>query len=321
MSPLKAVWTYISIIAFLLFLGWLSSKTLRIFRVPHRMAGLTIALFAGWLVFWLITNFLIKVRGNHWGQEAKQNLHAIQLAVERYYLDKNHYPEFLIGGTAELDNVSESSIATVIDPLASLGYMPSYPWLEASRRKAKANRIPLYGQEEMGFWRRVFLKEDAPLIANLGDFKRLQDEFGDIYAIDNDSSRFIGKKERRVLIGNLAADHRYKDAKWGFPYWIRKAGSKDLITITSQFNFCYKSLKSPGAHQPDGYILMVFGPYYEEGQDVFTTVPGGHELDGRLPDGTGIGMGVPVIHELGLEPDCKRDGVIIVLHGGWPWED
>jgi len=32
-------------------------------------------------------------------------------------------------------------------------------------------------------------------------------------------------------------------------------------------------------------------------------------------------MGVPVIPELGLEGDGKPDGVLLVLFGGWPWEE
>jgi hypothetical protein len=279
-----------------------------------------LALFAGWLIFWLLTNVFIKVRDHPPGEEAMQSLHAIQLAVERYHADEHRYPEFLIGGTTEWDDTSRYPIAADGDTLAFLGYMPVYPDLDRSGRDLMAQEIPIYSNGRADIMRRVFLNERSGIAANPGDFKRLQDVFGDKHNVESHHSRFIDETSR-ARMGNLAADHRYENARWGFPYWLRETGSKDLITVTSQFNFYYKSLKSPGADRPDGYILMVFGPHYEKGQDTFTTVPGGHELDGRLPDGTGIGMGVPVIPQLGLEPDGKPDGVTIVLHGGWPWEE
>lgn len=65
---------------------------------------------------------------------------------------------------------------------------------------------------------------------------------------------------------------------------------------------------------------MVFGGDKDKGMDALTTVTGGHELDGRLQDGSGVGVGVPVIPELVIKGDGKPDGVILVLTGGWQFD-
>lgn len=117
----------------------------------------------------------------------------------------------------------------------------------------------------------------------------------------------------------IAADHRFPGMLIGERYWLRE--HRGILAKSVAGNFIYKGLIPPGEKHPRGYILMVFGGPEDEGEDALTSVPGGHELDGRLQDGSGVGMGVPVFPELGIKGDGKPDGIILVLTGGWPIEE
>ena len=71
--------------------------------------------------------------------EVKANLHSIQIAIERYFVDNQKYPSFLLGGDMEgwynwhLMNDDEDPSADapsnnlVCDVLIKYGYMTSYP--------------------------------------------------------------------------------------------------------------------------------------------------------------------------------------------------
>jgi len=233
----------------------------------------------------------------------RQNLHSVQLAIERYASDNEGvYPRYLLGGDwsddfviaedywrfSGLDQVEfpfwkgdkpKLALPGEGDWLVMEGYMPRYP------------RNPFYRK-----WR----NKRCVIVLSLGDTRNVGG--------DDSTSMF-----------QVGADHRFENARFGERYWLWQRGN--TIDRALRGNFYYKALIPPGDDKPRGYILMAFGKAKKPNLDAFTTVPGGHELDGRLPDGTGVGMGVPVIPELGLKPDGKRDGVILVLHGGWPWEE
>lgn len=70
--------------------------------------------------------------------EVKQNVHAIQIALERYNVDRGGYPEYLIGGSAEWAANAQASASNplgglqqcsgpVSDPLLREGYFDRYP--------------------------------------------------------------------------------------------------------------------------------------------------------------------------------------------------
>ncbi len=247
-------------------------------------------------------NYFI-ARVEYWGSTAKQYLHAIQVNLERYAADnEGHYPPYLIGG----DNSSGDSI----DPLVRGGYMDSYP-----RSAAMYDGYP-FNRQTFSFIRSCFpwTLRTSYLYGLPGDIEWLQKEFQDPYGADSATSRF-GKDY--TLMGNVAADHRFSQASFGYPLWQRSTDYYDHFAVALQGQFLYKALYSPGASKPDAYVLMAFGPVGAGYIDILTSVPGGHELDCRLPDGSGIGNDVPALKQLGLKGDGLDDGVIIVLAGGW----
>ncbi|MCB1220405.1 MAG: type II secretion system protein [Planctomycetales bacterium] len=77
----------------------------------------------------LIENpFRIKPGKGHREAEAQQNLHAIQLALERYAVDYGGvYPLWLSGGGIADPAAGEIDPHFAMDPLMAEGYMPQYP--------------------------------------------------------------------------------------------------------------------------------------------------------------------------------------------------
>ena|GEM_PF-7125830 len=284
--------------------------TIALARTARRKAVITLFLFAlgGHLAFWGWLHGMTGVHMHPPGRESKMNLFILHQCLERFHIDLGYYPEWLIGG-----EYVEPARPPNVDVLLWEGYLQKYSMNEFSIRRK--TYYPIDGSPKSRFLRDFIYRRPKWLRAPREAFRELQVNAADKATHDSNTPRF-GAAGRYV--GNVAADHRYESGKFGLPFWEREAGLSELA-IAFQGQFYYKSLKSPGAEKPDGYILMVFGPYDEPGIDAFTTVPGGHDLDGRLPDGTGVGMGVPVIPELGLEGDGKPDGVILVLHGGLPW--
>ncbi len=323
---LRSTILLVEILAVFIFTVYFASGFELSFLRQNALIGfIGIMLVAFWLLHWLFLGrfiskwialivlviayalggyFGLNYFGGHWetwSRETKQNLHAIQLALERYADDnEGHYPQFLVGGELESGSV---------DPLVKMDTWHAYP-----RCPSVSSNSP-YGRSCV-FFRKVApwaINPDA-IIIDPQEIRALQVEYNDPYRANNPTARF-GKDS--TMMGNVAADHRFPQGSFGYPFWERKASNTDKLTIALQGQFYYKALYSPGATEPDAYVLMAFGSAGFERYDALTTVPGGHELDCRLPDGSGIGMGVPVLPKLGLKGDGIPDGVIIALSGGW----
>jgi len=251
-----------------------------------------------------------KIRVHPKEEQAKKNLHAIQLAVEHYASDHyGSYPYYLLGGHFTDDfaidaQTWESFKNSFLRPYAS------EVWANVVTRMETVRFAPSGMGDRLICEGYTLVYSDNPYSPRKTDAKSC------IIPFDGGTfSRRSGGLEGHST-AQIAADHRFEGAEIGERYWEWERGSE--LAESLQGNFYYKALIPPGEEHPRGYILMAFGNADNPGMDVFTTVPGGHELDGRLLDGSGIGMGVPVMPELGLEPDGKPDGVIIVLSGGWP---
>ena len=61
--------------------------------------------------------------------EVKANLHVIQEAVERYYVDEHEYPAYLVGGSNTSWEVfhKRTGNTAIFDPLIEYNYVSSYP--------------------------------------------------------------------------------------------------------------------------------------------------------------------------------------------------
>ncbi|MEZ5339543.1 MAG: hypothetical protein R3F46_14935 [bacterium] len=106
------------------------------------MGVISVALVAG-----IILIAIPNVFGNHrypqyQESEAKQNLHAIQLALERYAVDSGgNYPLWISGGSYPAGNFNPADSKYMLDPLVCKAYMvkyPANPFLRSGRYSEKA---------------------------------------------------------------------------------------------------------------------------------------------------------------------------------------
>src|SRR5690606_35938153 len=102
------------------------------------MAALSTVLVAA-LILVLVQNYFKVTDCNNREGETKQNLHTIQLALDRYSVDyDDHYPLWLSGGEcAEARNKAIDDQYLPV-PLMAEGYMPTYP-RNPFRRSIKAD--------------------------------------------------------------------------------------------------------------------------------------------------------------------------------------
>ncbi len=97
--------------------------------------------------------------------KTKAKLHSIQIAVERYKVDREEYPPYLLGGDKEgweyyLANLPEG-VEPLVDPLIAGDYFDSYPEnayapeqgrsMESNRRKVKSFQKLIKGPEGRNF--------------------------------------------------------------------------------------------------------------------------------------------------------------------------
>ncbi len=275
------------------------------FTLGRRLLHIFIAWLIGiFLLAFILPNFIAVDVITSQGK-VMQGLHAIQLAVERYATDNEggYYPDYILGGTYEDDYVIneeyyKEAFNTGENPLGGTSAPPP------------AGKFALLGS---GDW--VNMEGYMPSYPH-NPFRRKATSPQTIPAFPPGPYRNASVEQN---MAQIAADHRFPGALIGERYWER--GKNSTLKRLLAGNFIYKGLIPPGEKHPRGYILMVFGGPEDKGEDALTTIPGGHELDGRLQDGSGVGMGVPVIPELGIKGDGKPDGIILVLTGGWPFEE
>jgi len=174
------------------------------------------------------------LRGNAREAEVKANLHAIQLAVERYSVDHSgQYPLFLIGGEgkyAEMVKIEDGrEVYTeakncpfptqLIDPLVREGYMPFYP------KNPFVRNIGVHG------WQ---MEYDDPLRNGTKEAKLHGTRFGP-------SCRWMG---------NVMADKRY--ATFTLP------GATEAVRTYADIEYTCADLWPRGAKEPNPFLPGMF---------------------------------------------------------------
>jgi prepilin-type N-terminal cleavage/methylation domain-containing protein len=94
---------------------------------------LVVITIIGILAAMAVPNYL-KAKNKAKEAEVKSNLHVIQTALERYHVDHDSYPPYLIGGNRgawtiwhRLHDSQYPNAVLLNDPLVANGYMDSYP--------------------------------------------------------------------------------------------------------------------------------------------------------------------------------------------------
>ncbi|MCB1217319.1 type II secretion system protein [bacterium] len=227
----------------------------------------------------ILTPNIQRTSSNAREAEVKQNLHTIQLAIERYAVDyDNHYPLWLSGG--EFSEAGNKAIDDryIPDPLMAEGYMPTYPRNPFRRSTKAAYADPLLLMQKNladPFWPGYGARTEPP-----------------VYRFGRDYN----------LMGNVLADPRYAEMMDGLdsegnPVMKRTASDVqfrcwDIVELEEpqywlQGQFFYRSemdetgIYGPAAteavpHYPPGaadqYIVGSYGRFDNKGQDVIGPV-------------------------------------------------
>jgi len=268
--------------------------------------------------------------------EVKSNIHSIQAAIERYHVDMNEYPPYLLGGNENAWGVFHARVGddSIFDPLIKYNFLNDYPknpfvseqdgnkylalsggdeYTPASgdpRFGLKGTNMPnsvddpLYFTTELGSYAETINLAGTPLIENYGNYGGYMPP--------------SGNPTRSIIEGS---------------FFYRAEGPIDMITSNTtggtpeRRDFVYQSL--------DRYMLCGFGHQNTKGFDVIRLAGVGdyrHQPDSNfafdvpllLPEvfGGGDNNNNPYFpyepSQAGIEfyygaPDGFEDGIVILI--------
>ncbi len=269
-------------------------------QAPRRSAGATVGcVVAGvlllilggglFLVLAALPNF-IKIKDKAKEAEVKQNLHMVQLGVERFAVDNDgDYPPYLIGGSAkhaaQLSGSTDERQAAnffkdvhdapdpkqVADPLLRAGYLNAYPANPFTRNGPAIHALqasgtfPRYGSDP--------LRNGAPTAQYGTRFGPDCTLMGSVLA----DPRYVKWREASGKAGLDGELHTYADIEYDF--WDMWAGDKPGPFLPGQF--WYKSAgvfkdsdaktaeKVPWAPEHSSeYSLGAYGSVRTKGEDL-----------------------------------------------------
>ncbi len=314
---------------------------------------LVVIVIIGILVAIALPNF-IKVREKAKEAEVKQNLHSIQLAVERYSTDNanGNYPNYILGGDwtdswtinqqyfffAGLDQVAYPAWKTGGpqyctdgngDYLIMEGYMPTYPKNPFVKQGNLVARRLIHDM----MWHSNRVGTTMPRLVGGDDNTKMVEVFGPppawIFAM-------VG------MGGDMRVIPPYPDLQNADGLWqnrglkdvtaaeYRQPGSRLLVGNFSYFarlnQQCW--ILWNGSHDVAGYTLAAYGTLKNLGQDVYDrngeyfprmriatcALANYFGLNGLLPCQTDSSPNT--LNQSRGGPDTRPDGVIIVLDSG-----
>lgn len=227
--------------------------------------------------------------------EAKQSLHDIQLSVERFCVDNQAYPDYLIGGnryvTTRIDDSAErpfqelrviDDLTQLPDPLVRTGYLtyPRNPFIKGDTAACLAVHkmqlsIPGTGGADP-------LRNGDGGVGNLGGtrFGSGCSAMGQVLA----DARYPQISYTPDELVNGGPYPSYADT--GYPFWDIYSGDQPKPYLPGEFFYksngialCFdaaasattpvRPVKSNGDSSLDGYIMGVYGPRTDKGKDLF----------------------------------------------------
>jgi prepilin-type N-terminal cleavage/methylation domain-containing protein len=311
---------------------------------------LVVIVIIGVLVAIALPNF-IKVKDKAKEAEVKQNVHAIQIALERYAVDSpaNNYPNLIMGGdwtdtyvvwaqwltdqgldpARDIPNAGRAgawlpAATDVGDPIIMESYMASYPRNPFIRAKASTIlptlRHVFPGTASGGCYRAAIQGIDA---------NKMVEIFGPPRFSTNQS-----------IIGDLYVHHMYDNPPYDDTQslknppggWVRPSGNKRLVGNFSYYVRGMEGTSTPiyGFGDVLGYTLAGYGSLRNPAQDVYNR-NGNYKGCYRTVACTfqciyGLVFGeIPCLCSTGLPPSPVRndggsdtipDGVIVTLDSG-----
>ena len=216
-------------------------------------------------------------QSNYYGSrdvQTKMNLHAIQLALERYSVDDPayRYPEWLSGGGSSLVLSPGSPRLAELDPLILGGYLTAYPrnpfavhgrhaarQLESLQKLLKDPLRP--GQSTANLPVMYRFGEDYSLMGNLLASSPAPARDNVLQYVARDSARLPGAGITYPCWDGAAVETRQYWLQGQFYYrpWCRAESRGDFSADPDESDF-----------QLDAYTLGAFGNYKNKGQDVLS---------------------------------------------------
>ncbi|MCB1216913.1 type II secretion system protein [bacterium] len=256
---------------------------------------LVVIVIIGILVAIALPNF-IRIKDKAKEAEVKQNLHAIQLALERYSVDSagNIYPLIINGGdwtdqyvvwqqwVDDQDNLSTDDISNLTrrtewaaaeqdvgDPMVMEAYMPSYPGNPFIKTKSdtilpEIHHFPRPGCTPVG--------GDGFRYVGGRESNKMWECFGPAHLINVQS--FVGDAFVHHIYNNPPYDFEgdmFKEPSNVGGDWTDPSGNKFLTGNFSYYPRGGTDIAFPitGSGDPVGYSLAGYGSVRTKGQDVY----------------------------------------------------
>jgi len=260
----------------------------------------------------------IKAKDKAKEAEVKANLHTIQIALERYMVDHNSYPDYLVGGDiqgwanwhSKVDNI-EYGYGLVNDALVAYDYIISYPLnpfvedglVVIQSTSTAANPAQGDGDPRFGY--------KGNLMGNgLEDFYFFEHRLGGLpaqWTSDTETRRTLPLNQQATLGFPELDGTEYQGLHYMFGgrrKWTTNANGDTIMGTIFTFwpgNFMYRGLGShiserqgythydPGYWIPghnDRYLLCAYGSANQEGLDIIRMhdrTPDGEEILYRMP--------------------------------------
>ncbi len=235
----------------------------------------------------------VKVKETAKEAEAKQNLHEIQLAVERFAVDhKGTYPLYLIGGAAKCAatvNITEENftsnprsafqsivdsapLETVSDPLLRKGYLAEYAINPFTRNGAAIHQIQCDLNSTPGG--KDILRNDSDTGLKLGT--RFGPYCTQMGAVRGD----VRYPRTTIIVPGTEPLEILTGVDTEYDYWDQWQGDRPLPYIPGMFFYKSMGALSTGpadtaaertnvpSAAPDMYILAVYGGTRSKGRDI-----------------------------------------------------
>lgn len=218
------------------------------------------------LVFgYLVPNFRVHARE----AEARQNLHTIQLALERYCVDSIYrsYPPWLLGGCVSDLDLDKTDKNLSADPLQSEGYLSKYPVNPFMRNERNRTMLANF-QENANDPFRPNKELPGPPAYRFGSQHDLMgvvlqgisktNQVGQIYS----EFRFDGKQtgaEVSFPVQDSIGDNRIAQWKQGQLAYLTIPETQNFFSgeLKDQFEWRQRLYSLP--HRPGGYSIGILG--------------------------------------------------------------
>ncbi|MCB1217321.1 hypothetical protein KDL44_08000 [bacterium] len=235
------------------------------------MGLLSVVLIA--LLLYTVVSLVPDLRASAREAEAKQNLHTIQLALERYSVDYIGwtYPLWLSGG--EIDTTLENArrARLKLDPLLDEGYLPAYPANPFARKDRQQRILICVAQSHTEDPLLLFCKtsDPAPVMRFGKDFALM----GNVLANARMAQQYCGLDQNgKPLMRPTGADTFFfcVDQPQDSPNRLMLQGQFGYMPYRYGESLDFAVSMDDGSLLPDNYELLLWGRQRDKGQDILS---------------------------------------------------